>query len=88
MNAHRHRLTLDSRKRITLSRLIADEEHISSFIAYREGERIVLEPMIEIPAGEAWIYEDPKLLAEVKKGLSEDATFDLGSFAQHVDDDV
>lgn len=81
------RLHLDSRKRITLSKLLPDLP-ISSVKAYMEGNKIVLEPMVEIPANEAWLYYAPESLEAVKTGLSQPATHDLGSFAKFANDDV
>ncbi len=46
------KLVVDSRKRISLTKLLP-EGKISSVRAYRENDRIILEPMIEIPAREA-----------------------------------
>ncbi|MBF0290468.1 MAG: hypothetical protein HQM14_21875 [SAR324 cluster bacterium] len=81
------RLHLDSRKRITLSKLLPDLP-ISSVKAHLEGNKIVLEPMVEIPAEEAWLYREPESLKAVKKGLSQPGEHDLGSFEQFINDDV
>ena len=51
------KLTVDSRKRISLTRLLP-ETKISSVRAYKEGDRIILEPMVEIPAREAWLHKN------------------------------
>lgn len=48
------RLTLDARKRISLAKLLPING-ISSFKAYTEGDKIILEPMAEIPASEVWL---------------------------------
>ncbi len=42
------KLAVDSRKKISLTKLLP-EGKISSVRAYREKERIILEPMVEIP---------------------------------------
>ncbi len=81
------KLHLDSRRRITLGKLLP-EVNISSVNAYREGDKIILEPMTEVPVGESWLYENPKALSAVKKGLKEKGTHDLGSFAQYADDEL
>ena len=81
------RLPLDSRKRITLSKLLPDLP-ISSVKAHLEGNKIVLEPMIELPAEEAWLYQAPESLKAVKTGLSQTGKHDLGSFAQFTNDDI
>ena len=64
------RLTLDGRKRISLAKLLPDYE-VSSFRAYTEGDKIILEPMAEMPAHELWLYKNPKAYAAVEKGLDQ-----------------
>jgi hypothetical protein len=54
-------LSVDSRKRISLSKLLPDLP-ISSVKAYLQDDIIVLEPMVEIPAREAWLYQNEKAL--------------------------
>jgi len=49
-------LSADSRKRIR---------------AYLQDDKIILEPMVEIPAREAWLHQNEKALNKVKTGLSE-----------------
>ena len=59
----------DAKGRITLGNLakgvsgfnmIVDEEH-----------RIILEPLVEVPAREKWLYENKKTLKQVQQGLSD-----------------
>ncbi len=86
--AHYHRLPMDGRHRVALSKLLKKNEHVSSFRAYREGGRIILEPMIEIPAHEVWVYDNPKALKALKEGIAQKGRHDLGSFARYADDDL
>ena len=88
MLAKKQRLSVDSRMRITLSKLLREDENISSFEAYREGNIITLVPMVEVPADEAWLHENPKSLASVKRGLTGKKGKNRGSFAEHADDDI
>ena len=77
-------LKLDSRNRICLTKLSKDlPEH---FIAYKEKDKIVLEPLATIPASEAWLFkpENRVILDEVKKGLMEKGTIKLGSFKKYL----
>ena len=76
------KLTVDSRKRISLTKLLPGGK-ISSVRAYKEDERIILEPMVEIPAREVWLYENRAALEKVKKGLSQKGTIKRGSFAKY-----
>lgn len=79
------RLTLDARKRISLAKLLPDYQ-ISSFKAYMEGDRIILEPLAEIPAHELWLHKNPSALKSVKKSLKNKGRHNLGSFAHYLDE--
>lgn len=88
MHAIKQKLPMDSRKRITLTRLLLDNEEISSFEAYREGDKIILIPMSEIPASELWLYKNKEALASVKRGLTKGKARDRGSFRRYANDDI
>ena len=79
-------LAVDSRNRICLTKLI--KKLPARFLAYEKDGKIILEPLVEIPADEAWLFEpkNKKILEQVKKGLSLVGTKKLvsrGSFAKH-----
>jgi hypothetical protein len=76
------KLTVDSRKRISLTKLLP-EGKISSVRAYKEHQRIISEPMVEILAREVWLYENKTALEKVKKGLSQRGTVKRGSFGKY-----
>jgi hypothetical protein len=76
------KLSVDSKKRISLTKLLPLGK-ISSVMAYKEDDKIILEPMVEIPAREAWLYEDKDALEKVKRGLSQKGTISRGSFAKY-----
>jgi len=78
-------LTVDSRKRISLNKLLPDLP-VSSVRAYLDGDKIILEPMVEVPAREAWLYQNEKALSKVKTGLSEEGTIKRGSFREYTED--
>ena len=63
-------LTIDSRKRIPLGRLLSDDS-VSLFNASVIDGKIILEPMRAVPAKEAWLYKNPEALASVLQGLKE-----------------
>jgi hypothetical protein len=68
-NERSYRLRPDSKGRITLGKLA---EGVSSYRARRQkGGRIVLEPFVEIPADELWLYQDPEALRSVNAGLED-----------------
>lgn len=78
----------DSKGRITLGPLA---KGVSSFRVEQQPDgKLLLEPYKEIPAREAWLFENPDALASVKKGLVDAATGKTrkrGSFASYVADD-
>ena len=76
------KLAVDSRRRISLTKLLP-EGKISSVRAYREEERIILEPMVEIPAREVWLYENKEALRKVKTGLSQKGGIKRGPFVKY-----
>ena len=78
----------DSKGRITLGKLTKE------FSGYTLKESvdgtILLEPLVELPAREAWLFKNKEALASVEKGLKESVagkTKSLGSFAKHLEDD-
>ena len=78
-------LSVDSRKRISLSKLLPDLP-VSSVRAYLDDGKIILEPMVEIPAREAWLYQNEKAIESVRTGLSEKGTIKRNSFAEYAED--
>ena len=64
-----YRLRPDSKGRVTLGKLA---EGVSSYRAHRQKDgKIILEPFMEIPAEERWIYENPDVLAALKQGIAD-----------------
>ena len=85
------RLTLDARKRISLAKLLPPDYEVCSLKAHIEGDKIILEPMVEIPAHEMWLLKNPKALQDVQEGLQqsrEGKVRKLGSFEQYADDEI
>lgn len=79
-----YRLRPDSKGRITLGKLA---EGVSSYRARRKKDgRIVLEPFVEIPADERWLYQNEEALGSVKAGLEDAKAGRLTrvSFKKHV----
>lgn len=64
-----YRLRPDSKGRITLGKLA---EGVSSYRARRQADgKIVLEPFVEIPAEERWLWENKKALESVRRGIAD-----------------
>lgn len=63
---------VDSRNRISLTKV--SKKLATSFYAYEEEDgRIILEPITEVPAHEAWLFrpENKELLEKLKRGLKQ-----------------
>lgn len=84
------RLPIDTRNRVNLSKLLP-KGNIHAVNAYKEGNKIILEPMAEIPAYESWIYENPKALKAIKQGIKEakeGKLKDRPSYAEFTEDEI
>ncbi len=75
-------LTVDSKRRVSLSKLLP-AGNIRSVRAYIEGTRIVLEPMLEVPIEEAWLFRNKDSLKKVLTGLSQQGSVRRESFTKH-----
>jgi uncharacterized FlgJ-related protein len=71
------KLTVDSRKRISLTKLLPTGK-ISSVKAFKEDDRIILEPMVEIPAREVWLYENKTALEKLRKAYRRKGQSNIG----------
>jgi hypothetical protein len=77
----------DSRGRIALGSVAKDADYR---VLVNERGQILLDPVVAIPASEAWLWENSALRASMERALNQAAAGefeDLGSFAQHVDED-
>ena len=55
-----------------------------------EQGRLVLEPFVEIPERERWLYNNPEALAAVKQGIADSEAGRVsyrGSFLHSLDDE-
>ena len=75
-------LTVDAKKRVSLTKLLPPG-NIRSVRAYTDGIRIVLEPMMEVPVEEAWLFENRDSLKKVLTGLTQKGSVKRGSFAKY-----
>ena len=85
-------LAPDDRGRITLSKLLKQRHNEgTAFAAYvNEAGQIMLDPVVEVPARERWLYQSPKAMKALKGGLESGArrpAVSLGSFAKYAKDD-
>jgi len=79
----------DSKGRITLGALA---KGVSSFaIRQDRNHYIILEPYVEVPAHEQWLYENKAALKQVQRGIKDSAEGRVksrGSFAHHINDEI
>jgi hypothetical protein len=61
--------TIDDKYRVTLGKLIQGYKRVKIYKNNR-GE-ILLQPLLEIPASEAWLFQDKEALKSVKQGLKD-----------------
>lgn len=75
----------DSKGRITLGKLA---NGISSFLVSRDKSgRLVLEPRVEIPARERWLFANKEALSDVRQGIEDAEEGKLkseGSFSKYI----
>lgn len=86
-------IQMDNKFRVCLGSFLSKEERerLSSFkINRQEDGKLILDPMIEIPARDHWIYKNNQALDSLMKGI-EDAKAgrlkDRGSFAKYAEED-
>lgn len=77
----------DARGRLTLGSAAKDTEYR---VLVNDRGQILLDPVVPIPASEAWLWENPALRASMERALKQaeaDEFEELGSFAQFADED-
>jgi len=61
---------VDSKRRVALGRTLSAQ--VKSFKVYRNAHgQIVLDPMVLIPAHEAWLFKNKRASASVQRGLED-----------------
>ncbi len=79
----------DARGRVTLPPGARKFTQATRFKVFTQDDgRIVLEPMVDVPAREAWLYKNPEAHRMLEAGLAsaKKKPVSLGSFAQYADD--
>jgi hypothetical protein len=78
----------DAKGRITLGRVA---EGVSSYrVCQGKDNCLILEPLVEIPAREKWLFDNEIALNKVKRGLKDSAANRVksrGGFAHYKKDD-
>ena len=61
---------VDTKHRVSLGKILGSE--VSSFRVYRNAHgQIVLDPMVSIPAHEAWLFRNKRASALAQRGLED-----------------
>lgn len=80
----------DSKGRITLG--LRQTKGVSGYrVSETKDHRIILEPQVEIPAQEKWLFENKSALQSVRRGLKDAASGKVtkkGGFEKFIDDDL
>lgn len=77
----------DGRGRLTLGSAARNADYR---VLVNDKGQILLDPVVPIPASEAWLWENPSLRASMERALKQaegDEFEDLGSFARFSDED-
>ena len=77
----------DARGRLTLGTAVKDGDYR---VLVNERGQILLDPVVAIPASEAWLWENPALRGSMERALTqaEAGEFeDLGSFSRYLEED-
>ena len=67
----------DDRKRITIAKALLAMDDVTYHIYANSYGQIILDPQITIPASEAWLFNNPEILALAKEGLKAAAEGDV-----------
>ena len=78
------KLPLDTRNRVCLTQFLPKDMDISSFNAHREGNKIILEPLMEIPA--ATMASMMRGIKDIKEGRVSELDRDFSEFLN--DDEI
>jgi hypothetical protein len=82
----------DVRGRITLGQALREPRTEGlSFRAYvNDAGQVLLDPVVEVPLREQWLFKSPRALRALQKGLrsaTEKRPVDRGSFARYAGDE-
>jgi hypothetical protein len=61
---------VDAKRRVTLGKMLRGP--VTSFRVYRNAHgQIILDPMVSVPAHEAWLFKNKRAAALVQRGLED-----------------
>jgi hypothetical protein len=77
--------SIDKRGRLTLGVEATSKKYR---VMKNQSGQILLDPVVNIPERELWLWKNPEAQASLEKGMQQAATgelHDLGSFAEYTD---
>ena len=77
--------TLDSKGRVTLGAQYAGQ---TVTIDDSDPRRIVIQPVVMIPAAEAWIYKNETALGRLREGLEQAQSGEFSDERPHIEGDM
>jgi hypothetical protein len=60
----------DAKRRVVLPSVLVREDIIYHIYTNAVGQ-VVLDPQVTIPASEAWVFQNPEILASIKRGIKD-----------------
>lgn len=61
---------VDTKRRLTLGKLVGTQ--VTSVRVYRNGHgQIMLDPMVSVPAHEAWLFQNKRALSLLQRGFDD-----------------
>jgi len=76
-------------KKVNLPKAVV-QEGVTYFVYHNSIGQIVLDPQVNIPASEFWLFKNKELLTTIDRGITESTsskTIKRGSFAKYVEDE-
>jgi hypothetical protein len=61
----------DDKRRVSLGSAIKTRKGVRYKVMQNEKGQILLDPVKSVPAREAWVYENPKRIESIKRGIAQ-----------------
>ena len=61
--------TIDERNRLTVGEILKGAKRIRLY--RNDSGEVLLQPIVEIPASELWLFQNPEAISDVREGLRE-----------------
>ena len=64
-------LAIDSRKRVSLTKVLGKSKSTLFDASVNENGEITLKPLATIPENEKWVWEKPELVEQIRRGIAD-----------------